>query len=81
MAIRTVEQARAWRSKLNSVTANLDGDAAQSVAELYPAWQPGIAVQPGERRRHEGVLYRCIQGHTTQSDWEPDITPALWEIL
>lgn len=25
-----------------------------------------------------GELYRVIQAHTTQSDWAPDTTPALW---
>ena len=23
-------------------------------------------------------IYECIQGHTTQSDWTPDVTPALF---
>jgi hypothetical protein len=25
-----------------------------------------------------GTLYECIQGHTTQADWTPDIVPALF---
>lgn len=32
----------------------------------------------GDRRRFDGVLYKCVQAHTTQADWTPDITPALW---
>jgi hypothetical protein len=23
-------------------------------------------------------LYRCVQAHTSQADWTPDATPALW---
>ena len=23
-------------------------------------------------------LWRCIQAHTTQSEWPPDLVPALW---
>ena len=23
-------------------------------------------------------MYRCVQGHTSQRDWTPDATPALW---
>jgi hypothetical protein len=23
-------------------------------------------------------LYRCEQSHTSQADWTPDLTPALW---
>lgn len=31
-------------------------------------------------RLYEDELYKCVQAHTTQSDWTPDITPALWAI-
>ena len=32
----------------------------------------------GQRYRYDGKLYRCNQSHTTQEDWTPDVTPALW---
>lgn len=28
---------------------------------------------------YTGTRYRNIQGHRSQSDWTPNITPALWE--
>ena len=32
------------------------------------------------RRAHPlpGKLYRCVQAHTSQTDWTPDAAPALW---
>jgi hypothetical protein len=44
-----------------------------------PDWQPGIQVQAGEHYMYDGVEYNTLQTHTTQTGWEPDITPALWE--
>lgn len=41
-------------------------------------WQPGISVQVGDVYACGGFLWRCIQAHTTQSDWLPDKVPALW---
>ena len=46
----------------------------------YPDWKVGEAVQAGWVRHYRinGNLYKVIQAHTTQTDWTPDITPALW---
>lgn len=41
-------------------------------------WQPGIDVQVGDVYTFGSVLWRCIQAHTTQGDWAPDLTPSLW---
>ena len=56
-------------------------DAAGTVvvpATVYTAWTSGAAVTIGALRIFKGVLYRCIQAHTTQIDWTPPIVPALW---
>ncbi len=41
-------------------------------------WQPGISVQIGDVYTFGAFLWRCIQPHTTQGDWPPDLTPSLW---
>ena len=41
-------------------------------------WRACIAVQVGDVFTYKGALWRCIQPHTTQDDWAPDLTPALW---
>lgn len=54
-----------------------DGDAMEAV-ELFPAWAAGVAYAVGQRIQYGGKLYKCVQGHTSQADWTPDATPALW---
>lgn len=41
-------------------------------------WQPGIAVAVGDVYAFGVYLWRCVQAHTTQKGWPPDLTPALW---
>ena len=54
-----------------------DEAALQGIA-LYPYWKEGITVAKDARYQYNGELYRVVQAHTTQSDWQPDVTPALW---
>ena len=42
------------------------------------AWRPDLAVQVGDVFSYNASLWRCLQAHTTQNDWLPDTTPALW---
>ena len=41
-------------------------------------WQPGTAVTVGDVYSFGAFLWKCVQAHTTQGDWSPDLTPALW---
>lgn len=41
-------------------------------------WIANEPVQVGTIRTYGGKTYRCVQAHTTQTDWTPDKTPALW---
>lgn len=42
------------------------------------AWKLGLDVQVGDVYSYANALWRCVQAHTTQNDWSPDLTPALW---
>ncbi|GAA1261554.1 alpha-lytic protease prodomain-containing protein [Saccharothrix xinjiangensis] len=42
-------------------------------------WQPGVAYAAGSLVSYDGVGYRCLQGHTSQTGWDPPSVPALWE--
>ena len=41
-------------------------------------WQPGTVVSVGDVYAFDASLWKCVQPHTTQGDWSPDLTPALW---
>lgn len=57
-----------------------DGEAA-SVPELITAWAYPVKYNEGERRSYSGKVYKCRQAHTSQADWTPDKTPALWAVI
>ncbi|KAF8899503.1 carbohydrate-binding module family 12 protein [Gymnopilus junonius] len=41
-------------------------------------WEPGTAYSYGDIVEYEGHHYKIVQPHTSQSDWTPAATPALW---
>src|ERR1700760_599663 len=43
------------------------------------AWQAWTAYATGDVISYGGEHYRCVQGHTSQPDWTPDVVRALWE--
>lgn len=51
----------------------------QDVEQIKHEWKVGEAVKVGDRRYYNGVWYTCLQAHTTQADWTPDVVPALWK--
>ena len=75
------EKAYKLRSIIEKASISLaDEDALQAV-ELYPLWLASTAYSISERIRYNGILYRCVQAHTSQTDWTPDVTPALWTVV
>lgn len=59
----------------------IDELAPEDIAELVALYEPWIAdeaVAVGDIRSYEDKLYKVVQAHTTQADWMPPATPALW---
>ena len=86
----TPQRAARLRPVIEQASASLsDGEAAKS-PELFTRWADhiGETVKPGDRRSdmdESGVLhvYRVNKGHghTTQENWPPHSTPAMWTII
>ena len=86
----TPQRAAKLRPMIEAAATSLsDGEAAKAV-ELFPRWADhiGETVKPGDRRSdmdESGVphVYRVNkgQGHTTQENWPPHSTPAVWTII
>ena len=68
-------------SNSEKIVSTFTDENALKVIELYPKWTEGVAVSAGGRYQFNDKLYKCIQPHTTQADWTPDITPALWTVI
>lgn len=71
-------KAHALRALIEKAAVSLDDADALEAVELFKSWYSGISYVTDERVRYGGKLYRCVQSHTSQADWEPDRTPALW---
>lgn len=65
-------------NRIDTELANLDDTVALEVTALYPAWTTDVSYTADERVQYGEKLYRCVQSHTSQADWTPDATPALW---
>jgi hypothetical protein len=61
--------------------AELDPAEIPAVAAVYPDWEPDQAYAVNRVLNHNGVLVRVIQAHTSQADWLPDATPALYTVF
>ena len=72
------EHAYKLRDMMFKAADSLDDADALEAVELFKAWHSGNAYQTDERVQYNGKLYRCVQAHTSQADWAPDVTPALW---
>lgn len=77
----TREQALAYRQTIENAAALQSDEAALENIYLYPSWKEDLSVKVDERYRYGETLYKCVQAHTTQSDWTPDVTPALWVVV
>ena len=73
-----IEKARQLRAYIEKASASLDDTDALNAIELYPVWADDVSYVAGDRVRYDGVLYKCLQSHTSQPDWSPDAAPSLW---
>ena len=81
----TPAEARQFRSQLNSVIETMDDETAIEYPSLFPMWTvgltyygPGDPDHPQSRVQYNGILYKCLITHTSQSDWAPDVAVSLW---
>lgn len=73
-----IQRARFLRSVIESMAQDLETEAALDAVELFQSWQTSTDYVIGERVRYEGVLYECLQAHTSQEGWEPNVAVSLW---
>lgn len=72
------EHAYKLREMMHKAAVSLGDEDALEAVELFPAWKTDTAYAADERIRYGEKLYRCVQAHTSQTEWTPDVTPALW---
>lgn len=77
----TRAKAKQLRQLIEQLAITLDDETALTGVELFPAWVVGKAYAVNDRAQYNGTLYKCVQAHTSQSDWMPSATPALWKTV
>ena len=69
------------------ITANTGVATQQNVFVVepedpaIPEWTAWTPYAVGDEVSFGGATYRCRQAHTSQPDWTPPATPALWQAL
>ena len=56
----------------------IDEVTATEHVDVFAEWEANVANAIGNLRTYGGRLYKCVQAHTSQADWVPPATPALW---
>lgn len=78
----TRAKAKQLRKLIEQASTSLPDESAVSGKELFPSWQTDKAYTVGDRVRHNDTLYKCLQAHTSQLDWNPADAVSLWaEVL
>ena len=77
----TKAYARLLRAMIVKASASLSDEDALQAIDLYAPWAVDTAYAVDDRIRYDRTLYRCVQAHTSQADWTPDLTPALWTVV
>lgn len=79
-----IQMAEQLRRALQMFAQTLTDDEAMEVATIFPAYVIGKLYKADEMFAYgtnevgDPQLYKVVQAHTSQEDWKPDITPALY---
>ena len=79
------QAAEQLRRALQMFAATLTEEQALEIATVYPVWEPGKAyavgniISYGTNTTGDPQLYKVVQAHTSQADWLPEATPALYD--
>ena len=79
-----LQAAEQLRRALQMFAKTLTDEEAMEISTVYPAYEIGKAYAVNEMLTYgvnevgDPQLYRVVQAHTSQADWTPDTTPALY---
>ena len=74
----TREQALHYRRIIEQAMQSIEDKVALTAVTLFPEWANETEYAVDARVKYAGVLYRCLQEHTSQETWTPDASPSLW---
>lgn len=74
-----IDLARQLRPYIVKAAQSLNDNDAVHAVDLYDEWAADIAYSSGYKVRRNNKVWRVRQDHTSQTGWEPENAPALFE--
>ena len=74
----TKEQLRQFIEAVLRIRNSMDDEQALAEATFFPMWHDDKSYAVDDRVRYGEKLYKCLQSHTAQADWTPDVAVSLW---
>ena len=75
------EQEKAQKAILETIILSKDLNEAQkkNILDQYEDWEIGVGYKVDQKVKYNGKVFEVVQGHTSQGDWTPENTPALFK--
>jgi hypothetical protein len=74
----TRKEAKEFIESLVNMRSVVDNKIAVKSKGVYPEWKANVTYNVGDRLHFGEQLYEVQQVHTSQEDWTPTVTPALY---
>lgn len=53
-------------------------EKALQYQNIYELWENNVLYHVDYKINYNNILYKCLQEHTSQENWTPDVAPSLW---
>ena len=73
-----LELAKKLRPYIEKAALSLSDEDALEAVNLFTNWKNNTYYEKDVRVNYNGVLYKCLQSHTSQEAWTPTDAPSLW---
>ena len=83
MDVESINSAASIAFVVMAENGTIDEITAGEHMNIFAPWEPGVAYAVGNLRVYprdggDQKLYKCVQAHTSQADWTPDVAVSLW---
>lgn len=69
---------KSFRSKVEAASQTIADENVENCVALFPHWNEESEYEIGYRVQYDGVVYKCIQAHSAQAQWNPVDAVSLW---
>jgi len=76
--VSELEQTSGISFRIMAESGEIDEETAAEYPDMFLPWETDTAYEVGNLRAFNDVLYKCVQAHTSQDDWTPDVAVSLW---